>query len=166
MLLSIYSNIWTLCEPSLFTLFLNTFFNWTLYLFAFQMLSPFHVFHLQPPYPIPPLPWFYEGAPPTFYPLLPHCSSIRQRVWNTHDTTHELHELQEEVRPRVDASVLLKRGNKIIKGRRWWEGIVKKRRGGGEIEGKNQVWEKTGEMFRGSGHWTGVYSKWGKRNWW
>ena len=31
-------------------------FNWTLYLFAFQMLSPFHVFHLQPLYPISPYP--------------------------------------------------------------------------------------------------------------
>jgi len=29
---------------------------------------------------------------------------------------------------------------------------VKKRKGGSEIEGKNQVWEKTGELFRGSGH--------------
>ena len=56
MLLSTYSNIWTLWGPSLFTLFLNTFFNWTLYLFAFQMLSPFHVFHLQPLYPISPYP--------------------------------------------------------------------------------------------------------------
>ena len=29
---------------------------------------------------------------------------------------------------------------------------MKKRRGGAEKEGKNQVWEKTGELFRGSGH--------------
>ena len=28
------------------------FFNWTLYLFAFQMSSPFHFFHLEPLYPI------------------------------------------------------------------------------------------------------------------
>lgn len=32
------------------------FFNWILYFFAFQMLSPFHVFHLQPIYPISPYP--------------------------------------------------------------------------------------------------------------
>lgn len=68
MLLSTYSNIWTLWGPSLFTLFLNTFFfNWTLYLFAFQMLSPFHVFHLQPLYPISPFPDFMRVIlqPPT-----------------------------------------------------------------------------------------------------
>ena len=33
---------------------------------------------------------------------------------------------------RVDASVLLRRGNKIIKGSRGWEGLGRKRRGGGE----------------------------------
>lgn len=43
------------------------FFNWTLYLFAFQMLSPFHVFHLQPLYPISPFPDFMRVIlqPPT-----------------------------------------------------------------------------------------------------
>ena len=30
---------------------------------------------------------------------------------------------------RVDASVLLRRGNKIIKGSRGWEGLGRKRRG-------------------------------------
>ena len=42
-------------------------FNWTLYLFAFQMLSPFHVFHLQPLYPISPFPDFMRVIlqPPT-----------------------------------------------------------------------------------------------------
>ena len=33
---------------------------------------------------------------------------------------------------RVDASVLLRRGNKIIKGSRGWEGLCRKRREGGE----------------------------------
>ena len=33
---------------------------------------------------------------------------------------------------RVDASVLLRRGNKIVKGSKRWEGLRKKRRGGGE----------------------------------
>jgi hypothetical protein len=53
---------------------------------------------------------------------------------------------------REDASVLLGRGNKIIKGRRWWEGHGRKRRGGGEKEGQNQVWEEMEEMYRGSGN--------------
>ena len=53
---------------------------------------------------------------------------------------------------RVDASVLLRRGNKIIKGSRGWEGLGRKRRGGGEKEEKNQVWEEMEEMYRGSGN--------------
>jgi hypothetical protein len=47
---------------------------------------------------------------------------------------------------RVDASVLLRRGNKRIKRSRGWEGLGKKRRGGGEKEGKNQVWEEMEEI--------------------
>ena len=53
---------------------------------------------------------------------------------------------------RVDASVLLRRGNKIIKGSRGWEGLGRKRGGGGEKEGQNQVWEEMEEMYRGSGN--------------
>ena len=53
---------------------------------------------------------------------------------------------------RVDASVLLRRGNKIIKGSRGWEGLGRKRRGGREKEVKNQVWEEMEEMYRGSGN--------------
>ena len=53
---------------------------------------------------------------------------------------------------RMDASVLLRRGNNIIKGSRGWEGLGRKRRGGGEKEGKNQVWEEMEEMYRGSGN--------------
>jgi len=49
----------------------------------------------------------------------------------------------------VDASILLRRGNKIIKGSRGWEGLRK--RGGREKEGQNQVWEEM-EMCRGSGN--------------
>ena len=45
---------------------------------------------------------------------------------------------------RVTVSVMLRRGNKIIKESRGWEELGRKRRGGGEI-GKNQVWE---EKFR------------------
>jgi hypothetical protein len=43
----------------------------------------------------------------------------------------------------VNDSVLLKRGNNIIKGSRWWEGL-------GMEEGQNQVWEEMEEMYRGS----------------
>ena len=39
---------------------------------------------------------------------------------------------------RVGASVLLTRGNKIIKESRRWEGLGRKRSGGGD-RGKNQV---------------------------
>jgi hypothetical protein len=53
---------------------------------------------------------------------------------------------------RVDASVLLRRGNKIIKGSRRRKGIGRKRRGGEEKEGKNQVWEEMEEIYRGSGN--------------
>ena len=49
----------------------------------------------------------------------------------------------------MDVSVLLRRGNKIIKGSRGWEELGRKRRWGGEKEGQNQVWE---EMYRGSGN--------------
>jgi hypothetical protein len=52
----------------------------------------------------------------------------------------------------VDASVLLRRGNKIIKGRRGWVGLGRKRRGGREKEVKNQVWKEMEEMYRGSGN--------------
>ena len=38
---------------------------------------------------------------------------------------------------RVNASILLRRGNKIIKESRGWEGLGRKRGGGGEKEGQN-----------------------------
>jgi hypothetical protein len=52
----------------------------------------------------------------------------------------------------VDASVLLRRGNKIIiTGGRGWEGLRRKR---APEEGKkwwqDPVWDETGEMYRGS----------------
>ena len=46
---------------------------------------------------------------------------------------------------RVDASVLLKRGNKITKRSRGWVGLGKNRKVGEEKEGKNQVWEEMEE---------------------
>jgi hypothetical protein len=39
---------------------------------------------------------------------------------------------------RVDVPAL-RRGNKIVKGSREWEGLGRKRRGGRDKEGKNQV---------------------------
>ena len=100
MLLSTYSNIWTLWGPSLFTLFLNTFFLMDTLLICISNVISIPCFPSTTPIFHLPSPWFYEGDPPTTYPLLPHRSSIRHRVWNNHNTTHELHELQEEVRPK------------------------------------------------------------------
>jgi hypothetical protein len=51
----------------------------------------------------------------------------------------------------VDASILLKRGNKIIMGGRGSEGSGRKRVGGGKRGWQYQVWEETGEKSRGSG---------------
>jgi hypothetical protein len=42
---------------------------------------------------------------------------------------------------RVDASVLLRRGNNIIKGSRGCEGLRRKRVQGGDKKGQNQVWK-------------------------
>jgi hypothetical protein len=53
--------------------------------------------------------------------------------------------LKRKEEQRGDASVLLKRGNKIIKGIKGWEGLGRKRRGGGE----NEIWRME-EMYRGS----------------
>jgi hypothetical protein len=50
---------------------------------------------------------------------------------------------------RVDVSVLLRKGNNIIKGNRGWEGLGRRRGGAGEKEGKNQVWEETGRCSEG-----------------
>jgi hypothetical protein len=64
--------------------------------------------------------------------------------------------LKRKDKQRVDASILLRRGNKIIKGSREWERLSRKRTGGREgnrgREGKNQVWEEIKEMYRGSGN--------------
>jgi hypothetical protein len=47
---------------------------------------------------------------------------------------------------RVDASVLLRRVNNIVKGNRGWEGL--RRKSGGGEEGQNQVWEEIEEIQR------------------
>ena len=52
----------------------------------------------------------------------------------------------------VDASVLLRRGNKIIMGGRGWEGHKRKREEGGGKGGQDQVWKEMREMYRGSGN--------------
>ena len=53
---------------------------------------------------------------------------------------------------RVDASVLFRRRNNLIKGHREWEELERKRREGGGKEVKNQVWEEMEKMYRGSGN--------------
>jgi hypothetical protein len=56
----------------------------------------------------------------------------------------------------MDASVLLRRGNKIIIGHRGWEGCGRDVGGRGDGERKkgsqDQVWKETVEMYRGSGN--------------
>jgi hypothetical protein len=52
----------------------------------------------------------------------------------------------------VDASVLLRRGNKVITGGRGWEGLGRKRRGEGRKGGQDQVWEEMGDRYRASGN--------------
>ena len=44
--------------------------------------------------------------------------------------------LKKKENQRVDASDLLRRGNKIVKGSREWEGLGRKRRGGGKKRGR------------------------------
>ena len=52
----------------------------------------------------------------------------------------------------VDASDLLRRGNKIVTGGRGWKELGRKT-GGREEKGKqDQVWEEMGEIYRGSGN--------------
>jgi hypothetical protein len=53
---------------------------------------------------------------------------------------------------RVEASVLLRRGNNLIKGSKGWEGLGRKRVGKEGKERKNQGWEEMEEMYRGSGN--------------
>ena len=53
---------------------------------------------------------------------------------------------------RVDASVILRGGNNIIKGSRGWGRLGRKRGGGGRRGEQNQVWEEMEEMYRGSGN--------------
>ena len=49
----------------------------------------------------------------------------------------------------VDASILFRRGNKIITGSREREGPGREREGEGKGGGQDQVWEETGEKYRG-----------------
>jgi hypothetical protein len=60
---------------------------------------------------------------------------IRQRVWNTQDTTHRPHEALEEDK-RMDASVLLRKGNKIIKEAEGGKDLVGREEGEGEKKGR------------------------------
>jgi hypothetical protein len=50
----------------------------------------------------------------------------------------------------VNASVLLRGGNKIITRGRGWTGLGMKRVGNRKNRRQNQVWEEMGEVYRGS----------------
>jgi hypothetical protein len=50
----------------------------------------------------------------------------------------------------MDASVLLRRGKKILTGGRWWEKLGMKRGEGREIVGRNR-YRRMGMMYRESG---------------
>ena len=63
----------------------------------------------------------------------------KKASWETH----------KKVSQRLDASVLLRRGDIMIKGSRGGEGLGRKRTGVWEKEGKNQVWKEMEEMYRG-----------------
>jgi hypothetical protein len=64
---------------------------------------------------------------------------FRQKVWNTHDTTYTDHmKLKRKKDQRVDASVLLRRGNNIIKGSRE----------GGDLGGREEEERKKGDRIR------------------
>jgi hypothetical protein len=52
----------------------------------------------------------------------------------------------------VNASVFLRRGNKILTGGRGWEELGRKRGEKGGKGGQNQVWEEMGMICRGSGN--------------
>jgi hypothetical protein len=53
---------------------------------------------------------------------------------------------------RVDASVLLRRGNKILTEGREWVGLGQKRGEGEEKGRQEQVWVETGMICKGSGN--------------
>jgi hypothetical protein len=52
----------------------------------------------------------------------------------------------------VDASILLRRENKIIMRGRGWEGLRSNRGGGRGKVGRDQVWEEIGEIGNRSGN--------------
>ena len=52
----------------------------------------------------------------------------------------------------MDASVLLRRENKILTGGRGWETLEGKRGGRKSKRGQDQVWEEMGMIYTGSGN--------------
>ena len=60
--------------------------------------------------------------------------------------------LKRKENQRVDASVLLRKRNNIIKRSRVCDRLWGKRRGERRKEGKNQVWEEMEETYRRSGN--------------
>jgi hypothetical protein len=91
----------------------------------------------------------------TWYVLTDKWLLGKERGTLTRHLTDHI-KLKRKEEQRVDASVLLRRGNNMIKGRRGWGDL-----GGREKEGKNQVWEEMEKRYRGSGNWSEVCSNWG-----
>jgi hypothetical protein len=66
----------------------------------------------------------------------------------------------------VDASILIRKGNKIITGCRGWEGIGRDREGGGKKGvGPDQVWGEIGKKMRARKMKINVWQL-RVRNWW
>jgi hypothetical protein len=87
----------------------------------------------------------------TVNPANPQAQEIK-KAQNTHNTTHRPYETQEEGRPHqnVNATVLLKRRNKIISGSR--ESKVSGRERGWRGKRRTvRIQEEVGEKYRGSG---------------
>jgi hypothetical protein len=74
---------------------------------------------------------------------------ISPKVQHTHYTTHK--KLNKNEGQSVDASIPLRRGNKIIMGGRGREGPGDRKEGKGKDGAKKKVWEETGEKLRGPG---------------
>jgi hypothetical protein len=69
---------------------------------------------------------------------------IKLRILKIQLTDHR--KLKKEEDQSVDASVLLRRGNKIITEGRGWEGLGRRREGGRGKRRQDPKWEETGEM--------------------
>jgi hypothetical protein len=75
---------------------------------------------------------------------------IREKAQKTHDTTHRPYmKLKKKDTCSLDASVLLRRRNKILPGGRGWEGLGRKGGGGGERESRIRYGSSRGRYTEG-----------------